>query len=74
MTVAFAARQTPAPIEYLPRKAGPAHGKPCQAVIYVVHVFSYVSRNKLFLPKNPPRRMILSQHDSVREASRGKAL
>ena len=32
------ARQTPAPIEYLLRKAGPAHGKPCQAVIYVVHV------------------------------------
>ena len=26
-------------VEYLLRKAGPAHGKPCQAVIYVVRVF-----------------------------------
>ena len=68
MTVAFAARQTPAPIEYLPRKAGPAHGKPCQAVIYVVHVFSYVSRVQLF-----PAKTEGSPDDSVRETGQGQA-
>ena len=47
MAVGFAARQTPAPIEYLLRKAGPVHGTPCQAVIYVVHVFIRVARLKV---------------------------